>query len=211
MKRGIKALSFVMAAVMSVSAMQAITVSAKWYKTSDGQYYYTDADGDLCIGWRTINGNKYFFDDDGYMHTGWLTTEDGDKYYFRSSGKMAVDCTLKIGSTSYSFDDEGTPTVVVAKKASTGTKKTKATNTSSSKKTASDSKTETSSQTKVNSKDNKSSVSKSSTSSQSATVYITKTGKKYHYSSSCNGATYYPTTIDEAVDKGLKPCDKCVN
>ena len=41
-------------------------------------------------------------------------------------------------------------------------------------------------------------------------VYITRTGKKYHYSSTCNGGTYYPVKIDEALKKGLKPCNKCV-
>lgn len=47
--------------------------------------------------------------------------------------------------------------------------------------------------------------------SNSRTVYITKTGKKYHYSDQCNGGTYYPTTLDEALRKGLEPCGKCVN
>ena len=41
-------------------------------------------------------------------------------------------------------------------------------------------------------------------------VYITRTGKKYHYSITCNGGTYYPVKIDEALKKGLKPCNKCV-
>ncbi|MDE6764656.1 MAG: hypothetical protein K2N26_03280 [Oscillospiraceae bacterium] len=46
--------------------------------------------------------------------------------------------------------------------------------------------------------------------SQSKTVYVTKTGKKYHYSNSCNGGTYYASTLDAAVSRGLKPCEKCV-
>lgn len=41
-------------------------------------------------------------------------------------------------------------------------------------------------------------------------VYITKTGKKYHYSSTCNGGTYYPCKYEDAIKKGLKPCKKCV-
>lgn len=45
----------------------------------------------------------------------------------------------------------------------------------------------------------------------SRTVYITKTGKKYHYSDQCNGGTYYPSTLGEALSKGLTPCNKCVN
>lgn len=42
------------------------------------------------------------------------------------------------------------------------------------------------------------------------TVYVTKTGKRYHYDSSCNGSTYYPSTLTEAKNRGLTPCQKCV-
>lgn len=42
-------------------------------------------------------------------------------------------------------------------------------------------------------------------------VYITKTGKRYHYDPSCNGGTYYESTLDEALRLGLTPCNKCVN
>ena len=45
---------------------------------------------------------------------------------------------------------------------------------------------------------------------QSRTVYVTKTGKRYHYSSHCNGSTYYASTLDEALARGLTPCKKCV-
>lgn len=46
---------------------------------------------------------------------------------------------------------------------------------------------------------------------KSRTVYVTKTGKKYHYDNSCNGGTYYASTLDKAISMGLKPCDKCVH
>ena len=45
---------------------------------------------------------------------------------------------------------------------------------------------------------------------QSRTVFVTKTGKRYHYSSTCNGGTYYASTLDEALARGLTPCKKCV-
>lgn len=45
----------------------------------------------------------------------------------------------------------------------------------------------------------------------SRTVYVTKTGKKYHYSSTCNGGKYYSSTLSEAKARGLTPCSKCVN
>ena len=42
-------------------------------------------------------------------------------------------------------------------------------------------------------------------------IYVTKTGKRYHYSSTCNGGTYYEATLAEAMGRGLTPCDKCVH
>lgn len=45
---------------------------------------------------------------------------------------------------------------------------------------------------------------------QGSTVYITKTGKKYHHDSSCNGGTYIASTLDDALARGLTPCQKCI-
>ena len=45
------------------------------------------------------------------------------------------------------------------------------------------------------------------------TVYITKTGSKYHSSKNCTGLnnanTIYESTLQEAQQKGLKPCITC--
>lgn len=41
-------------------------------------------------------------------------------------------------------------------------------------------------------------------------IYVTETGKRYHYDGSCNGGTYYEATLAEAMGRGLTPCDKCV-
>lgn len=46
--------------------------------------------------------------------------------------------------------------------------------------------------------------------SETRTVYVTQTGKRYHYDNSCNGGTYYPSTLEEALSRGLTPCEKCV-
>lgn len=43
----------------------------------------------------------------------------------------------------------------------------------------------------------------------SRTVYITPTGKRYHYDNNCNGGTYIPSTLAEAQAMGLTPCKKC--
>lgn len=45
----------------------------------------------------------------------------------------------------------------------------------------------------------------------SHTVYITETGKRYHYDNHCNGGTYYKSTLEEAKRLNLTPCNKCVN
>ncbi len=45
---------------------------------------------------------------------------------------------------------------------------------------------------------------------QTRSVYITRTGSKYHYDSTCNGGTYWPVPLDTALGMGLEPCDKCV-
>ncbi len=42
------------------------------------------------------------------------------------------------------------------------------------------------------------------------TVYFTKSGDCYHYENPCGRGTYYPTTLGEALQKGLRPCEKCV-
>jgi hypothetical protein len=43
-----------------------------------------------------------------------------------------------------------------------------------------------------------------------ATVYITNTGKCYHYNSHCGSGNYFEVSLDEALGMGLKPCKKCV-
>lgn len=43
------------------------------------------------------------------------------------------------------------------------------------------------------------------------TIYITKTGKRYHYDPNCNGGTYYESALEEALARGLTPCNKCVH
>lgn len=43
-----------------------------------------------------------------------------------------------------------------------------------------------------------------------STVYITPSGKRYHYSASCGGKNARATTLKEAQDAGKTPCKKCV-
>ena len=52
-------------------------------------------------------------------------------------------------------------------------------------------------------------ASQATSAPQSDTIYITRTGKRYHYDNSCNGGTYYPSTLEQAKAIGLTPCNKC--
>lgn len=42
------------------------------------------------------------------------------------------------------------------------------------------------------------------------TVYITRTGEKYHYENPCGNGKYYPISLAEAKERGYEPCGKCV-
>lgn len=80
-------------------------------------------------------------------------------------------------------------------------------------------KAKSSSQTKQatsSSSTSQSTTTKKSTSTQSSsgqtksqTVYVTPTGKRYHYSSTCGGKNSTATTLDNAKARGLTPCQKC--
>lgn len=47
------------------------------------------------------------------------------------------------------------------------------------------------------------------TTNEQRTVYITPTGKRYHFDGNCNGGTYISSTLNEALRRGLTPCNKC--
>ena len=42
-------------------------------------------------------------------------------------------------------------------------------------------------------------------------VYVTPTGRRYHYSGSCNGGHYELVPLEEALGRELTPCKKCVH
>ena len=42
-----------------------------------------------------------------------------------------------------------------------------------------------------------------------STVYVTTSGKKYHYSASCAGKNARATTLSAAQASGKGPCSKC--
>lgn len=107
---GKRVLTFTMAAVMSVSAMTAMSAgaSAEWVKFKDGAYgYRSDTTKKQLTGWQTISGSKYYFDKNGKALTGWVKI-NGDKYYFNGSdkGKMLTSWAT-IGKKKYYFGSDG--------------------------------------------------------------------------------------------------------
>ena len=45
----------------------------------------------------------------------------------------------------------------------------------------------------------------------SRTVYVTPSGKKYHYDPQCGGKNSSDTTLNKAKNRGKEPCKKCVH
>lgn len=67
----------------------------KWFKDSDGKWYYFQTNAYMTTGWRFIDGSWYYFDKTGYMLSNkWLKDTDGKWYYFTDSGEMAKSTTI---------------------------------------------------------------------------------------------------------------------
>ena len=83
--------------------------------------------------------------------------------------------------------------------ANTNTKSsnTKTTQSSTKKNTATSTKKTTTQSTSTTTTDN------------SRTVYVTPTGKRYHYISTCGGKNSTASTLNKAKARGLTPCQKC--
>ena len=65
-------------------------------------------------------------------------------------------------------------------------------------------------QAKQQEKENQqSSINSNENKNKSRTVYITPSGKRYHYSSACAGKNARATTKDQAKLQGFTPCEKC--
>lgn len=73
--------------------------------------------------------------------------------------------------------------------------------------------TEKATEKKKDKKSVKNNVTESETESKdkSRIVYITPTGKRYHFISTCGGKNSYDVTLSEAKAKGLTPCKKCAS
>ena len=166
----------------------------KYWQKAGGKWYYLNGSGVMQTGWQKLGGKWYFFNSSGQMLTGWVQT-GGKWYYFNSSGAMQT-YWQKIGGKWYYFTGGG---AMVTGWLKTGNKWYYFNNDGSmvtGRKT-------------INSKTYYFDSSGAMTTSR--TIYVTRTGKKYHYDNNCNGGTYYASTLDDAKARGLTPCEKCVH
>ena len=95
----------------------------------------------------------------------------------------------------------------------TTTTTTKLTTTTTTKKTTTTTKPTTTTTKKTTTTTKQTTTKKTTTERHTEagrTIYVTKSGKRYHYDSTCNGGTYYESTLQDALDRGLTPCNKCV-
>lgn len=75
-----------------------------------GGWYHFQSDGVMLVSsWKKQGTKWYYYGEDGRRKTGWLTLE-GNRYYLKSSGAMAVNETIVIGGKTWSFDKNGIAT-----------------------------------------------------------------------------------------------------
>lgn len=100
-------ISMALAAIISASAIAALTTSAsaEWVDYNGKISYISDDTGETYVGWKTIGRNKYYFGRDGVMRTGWQSI-GGKTYYFGRNGVMRTGWR-KIGGNKYYFGTDG--------------------------------------------------------------------------------------------------------
>lgn len=140
--------------------------------------------------WYKTSNNKYLYaDDEGNFCTGWQTIDD-ELYYFDSSGYMKTGwLKTSSGQKYYMLPGGNAARSCIVKIGGVSYR--------FDKYCMLIEETDTYSDTAVP-------VSKSKT------VYVTRTGKRYHSDSSCSSGIYYASTLEEAEAAGLTPCKKCI-
>lgn len=84
-------------------------VRNKWYKETNGSYYYAASDGKLVTGfYKPDSYYRYFRESDGKLLTGWQTI-NGYKYYFKKTNGLRYDDIILKSSSgkSYYFESDG--------------------------------------------------------------------------------------------------------
>lgn len=135
---------------------------------------------------------------------------DTEKVENKTTSNTVKEDTTSTKDIASSSTKDSNKTVSSSKSTNKNTSSSLSTKKKSSSSTSSQKKTTSSS----SSKKNTSSSTKKETASSNKngqTVYVTETGKRYHYLNNCGNGTYYKTTLSKAKERGLTPCQKCVH
>ncbi len=80
-----------------------VLIKSNWLNL--GTWYYFDANGIMCTGWKQVSGTWYYFASSGAMQTGWVK-DGGTWYYCDANGAMQTGW-LKDGGTWYYLNADG--------------------------------------------------------------------------------------------------------
>ena len=188
-----------------------------WNKIG-GSWYYFNKSGIMQTGWKKINGKWYYLSSDGVMKTGWQKT-GGKWYYLLPSGEMATGWK-KLSGKWYYLGSDGQMRTGWAKIKDkwyyfnvSGVMQKGWLKLSGKWYYLTSSGVMVTGKQEIEGKvyyfDTEGRWIKLDTKSQ-RTVYITKTGTKYHYDCNCGNNTYISVTLADALKLNLTPCEKCV-
>lgn len=109
----------------------------------------------------------------------------------------AIETTSKINTNTTNVLNKTNTSITNINTNETSTSKELESNNSTSINTSTSTKKTTTQSTSATTTDN------------SRTVYVTPTGKRYHYISTCGGKNSTASTLNKAKARGLTPCQKC--
>jgi len=165
----------------------------------NGSTYNFYKNGQKVIGWLSYGGVWYHFNSSGGMETGWIS-DGSSKYYLNQNGGMESNKWTTIAGKQYYFNSDGslainttTPDGFIVGSDGAWTGKTRIAATQS---------------TSQQSSQSSSYVPKSQ--NNNYTVYITKTGGKYHRAG-CRYLSRSQISISksDAINEGYTPCSVC--
>ena len=75
----------------------------------NGIWYHFGVNGAMDTGWVNANGKMFYFNaSNGSLVKGWIQDQNGSEYYLSEvDGSLAVNTTLQIGGSYYTFDSQG--------------------------------------------------------------------------------------------------------
>lgn len=75
----------------------------------NGVWYHFGVNGAMDTGWVNANGKMFYFNArNGSLTKGWIQDQNGNEYYLSEiDGSLAVNTTIQVGGTYYTFDSQG--------------------------------------------------------------------------------------------------------